>query len=857
MAHSNNNRIQHYCLLTLWWEIRYGDCISNALNRGFTPSMINNGNKLYEMKVQIGKKSTLIFRDSFNLMPMSLASLVPAFGLDVEDKPYFPHLANRPDNYGKEIFPSPSDYLADGMMPEKRRAFDKWYEENNKKSFLLDEELAAYCTNDVEILMAALIAFRREFLEVTKRGAGQRAASAKAHGGIDVLREAMTIASACMRHFRTNHLKEHHLGLVPERDYDNTDNQSKLALKFLNWYATENNVNIQTAYSDGGEKKIGSYRVDGWIEGQHLAIEVNGCAWHGCSRCYPHDNTILPNGKSAGKQRELDKKRMDFIKQQNINIEVYWECDIKNMLSGNKQMKRSFNNYMDGGAIDIRSCFFGGRTGPLKLFYAPSQGEKISYYDVTSLYPYINVTTKYPIGHPKVHIFNNDVRWTKPSDNKFELAILKVFVIPPTTIDIPVLPMKLDDDDRLLFTLCAACARKYPTGEVLNNYSCSHTEQQRGWVSTCTSLELNAALEEGYIVTKLFRVLEFTAFDNKLFQPYISEFMAQKIHSSGFDGSIKGNEEKEEKFIKECKEMFGINIDRSKMVVNKGKRTQAKLMLNNLCMSLDFNLGAKKYFYISGGRFSLRNFGLSQSLVTDDLAETAAIKMIHQSTSPALMSLSLVFFFSDTSKRRTGSKSTTALTLVIVSLWTTSAARIHLLRAMQKVVRTPGCSLLYTDTDSLIFSHPEDVCPLQLGPHLGEFTDEYPAHDIMEFCCGGSKQYGLKLQRKEQPEAEPEYVLKVRGMTLNWDVVENQGLRYQTFKEKVLKFGKTGDFDPIIIKYPNTIRPSIKLGSVFSQPSFKSYKPIVCKGIVNPSTLSVLNFGYINNPTRPRISPPL
>uniref|UniRef100_A0A914NUC2 DNA-directed DNA polymerase n=1 Tax=Meloidogyne incognita TaxID=6306 RepID=A0A914NUC2_MELIC len=285
------------------------------------------------------------------------------------------------------------------MMPEKRRAFDKWYQENNKKPFLLDEELAAYCANDVEILMSALIAFRREFLEVTKRGAGKRAASTKAHDGIDVLREAMTIASACMRHFRTNHLKEHHLGLVPERGYDNADNQSKLALKFLNWYATENNVNIQTAYSEGGEKKIGNYRVDGWIEEQQLAIEVNGCAWHGCSRCYPHDNTILPNGKSAGKQRELDKKRMDFIKQHNINIEVYWECGIKNMLSG--------------------------RTGPLKLFFAPSQGEVISYYDVTSLYPYINVTTKYPIGHPKVHIFNKDIRWTKPSDNKFELAILK------------------------------------------------------------------------------------------------------------------------------------------------------------------------------------------------------------------------------------------------------------------------------------------------------------------------------------------------------------------------------------------------------------------------------------------------
>ena len=97
---------------------------------------------------------------------MNLASLVPAFGLDVEDKPYFPHRSNRPDNYGKEIFPEPSDYFADGMMPEKRKSFNKWYQQNNKKPFLLEEELASYCTNDVEILMAALISFRKEFLEV-------------------------------------------------------------------------------------------------------------------------------------------------------------------------------------------------------------------------------------------------------------------------------------------------------------------------------------------------------------------------------------------------------------------------------------------------------------------------------------------------------------------------------------------------------------------------------------------------------------------------------------------------------------------------------------------------------------------
>jgi len=59
---------------------------------------------------------------------------------------------------------------------------------------------------------------------------------------------------------------------------------------------------------------------------------------------------------------------------------------------------------------------------------------------------------------------------------------------------VPVLPVKLDD--RLLFPLCAACARLYPKGKVEENYNCQHTDEQRGWVSTCTSLELNVALDE-------------------------------------------------------------------------------------------------------------------------------------------------------------------------------------------------------------------------------------------------------------------------------------------------------------------------------------------------------------------------
>ena len=186
------------------------------------------------------------------------------------------------------------------------------------------------------------------------------------------------------------------------------------------------------------------------------------------------------------------------------------------------------------------------------------------------------------------------------------------------------------------------------------------------------------------------------------------------------------------------------------------------------------------------------------------------------------------------------------LIYLVISLWTTSAARIHLFRAMQQVVRTEGCSLLYTDTDSLIFTHPEGVNPLSLGPHLGQFTDEYPKHHIIEYVSGGAKQYGLKMIKKNnEQQTEHEYILKVRGITLNHDVVNNQGLSYETFKEQVIKYATTGINEPIKIMYPSFLCPSVKNLNVSTLSRHKISRPFIGKGIVKPSDFSILNFGHI------------
>jgi hypothetical protein len=38
------------------------------------------------------------------------------------------------------------------------------------------------------------------------------------------------------------------------------------------------------------------------------------------------------------------------------------------------------------------------------LHYATREGETIEYYDVISLYPYVCKCSKFPVGHPTIHV---------------------------------------------------------------------------------------------------------------------------------------------------------------------------------------------------------------------------------------------------------------------------------------------------------------------------------------------------------------------------------------------------------------------------------------------------------------------
>ena len=262
----------------------FGEFIAHRI----TPYLIRQGNKLYEMSIpKTETNSEIIFRDSFNYVSQKLDSLIKAFDLKIQPKMFFPHMYNLEKNYNTILphLPPKDDYLYRSKKPNEMKAFEKWYEQHYNDEYNFNEVIAEYCVNDVEILSHALVALRKTLLEITRRNG--------LHGGIDILEESMTIASACMKNFRLNHLRYEHLAIVPEKGYDAQQNQSLIALKFLAWYAKEYNVKIRTCQSEGGEKKIGDYSLDGYIKEEDKGIEVHGCYYHACEYCYPLDQTLL------------------------------------------------------------------------------------------------------------------------------------------------------------------------------------------------------------------------------------------------------------------------------------------------------------------------------------------------------------------------------------------------------------------------------------------------------------------------------------------------------------------------------------------------------------------------------------
>ena len=66
-----------------------------------------------------------------------------------------------------------------------------------------------------------------------------------------------------------------------------------------------------------------------------------------------------------------------YLEAQGFNVIEVWECDVKQELRQNKEMKTYFDNFDVVDPLEPRDAFFDGRTNATKLFHTSQEDEKI------------------------------------------------------------------------------------------------------------------------------------------------------------------------------------------------------------------------------------------------------------------------------------------------------------------------------------------------------------------------------------------------------------------------------------------------------------------------------------------------
>ena len=242
----------------------------------------------------------------------------------------------------------------------------------------------------------------------------------------------------------------------------------------------------------------------------------------------------------------------------NLEMTWIWECDFDRQLRENEEMKIYFNERIKHysqiskyGDINIRESFYGGRTNNLKFTYECKENESLKYYDFTSLYPYVLVNNKYPVGHPELITENFGLKEDYGEKIKEYFGFIKCKVLPPKDLYIPILPMRINS--KLVFPLCMTCSTNK------NQESCNHSDKERELCGTWTSCEIQKAVKLGYKIKSILQVLHYDEKRSDIFQEYIKTWLKIKTQASDWPKDCVTREQKDE-FILQFNAKEGITL---------------------------------------------------------------------------------------------------------------------------------------------------------------------------------------------------------------------------------------------------------------------------------------------------------
>ena len=674
------------------------------------------GRKILKMDI-----SNVRFMDSYALMPQALASLPKSFGFADElrsdgramEKDFFPYRMPRPpaSDADKELpFPSREMFGEDFMTPQRALKFAEYYEANKHRTdFKYRSTLQSYCEQDCWILAKAVNKFRLRY---------------EAAASYDPTQTMFTLAGCALQTYRACCMDDVRIGVPPQKGYFHHRLQSKIGEAWLNVTERRQRAAVP-GFTIQREQRVGNFFVDGAVRDHTQKIvtvyEFDGCYWHGCDVC---GRAQAPD---ADARRARTTEKLDYLQKRGIDVITMRECEAEGDAEVAEEHRRITALYQildpPGKKVIERSALYGGR---VECFAAHvrlteeqlSRGCEIRYVDFVSLYPTVLKQCDFPLGHPDVL---TDLT-TYVKGQFFGLVHCKVLA--PRALRIPVLPYRTSDK-KLLFGLCRTCCETY---ENKAGGVCAHTEDERAFEGMWPTVEVDKAIDKGYVVVRANAGLAYRCHDNNMFRTYVDMFMKIKVEASGYDRDDMTDQEKQE-FCDSYFDAEGILINPCDIEKNPGLRTIAKLLLNSLWGKLSQRRNRPKTIVA-------RTMAELTQVISDPLFKVMGVRVKDN------QSAYITYKYAEEDDSPCGNTSTPVASFV------TSHARLRLYELMEKVKPE---RILYVDTDSMVYvfdpDDGEDVVQPMMGPHLGQLTNEVPTGSkCIEGIFAGAKSYHLVYQ---------------------------------------------------------------------------------------------------------------
>ena len=473
--------------------------------------------------------------------------------------------------------------------------------------------------------------------------------------------------------------------------------------------------------------------------------------------------------KESREKREDDLNTIHKFNKENpsliVDFKEYFECEWEEMKENNPEINEFikgphfFNFKVMDRRLAPRDALKGGFCETYRFGWSKHDNEyvKFHYVDINGLYPYVAKENCFPVG-PATRILGPSLKFLKlNSEGKLFLNSTQIFglcnvkVTAPKHLDKPFLIYKPRNHTKSYLVLCKECIVTADNeGKVLRNNLkvCKHSNDQRSWVGTYTTHEIEKATKLGY----KFDFFEIYHYSNQkpIFKKFVNLLCSEKLKASGFPDNLEKEMQQEycEYINKHMNFQDQLQLTLKNVEYNESKKGFFKYLLNTLF-----------------GKFAQNKTNIRTDRITDE----KEIKIIKDKNHD-ILDVEVLTFKDCLITYDTGIATQINLnSCSVIFSMITALGRIEIYENMEKLENL-GALIFYVSVDAIGCASRKEMKlpPNFLGYSYGQFKNEHD--NVIAFYCLAPRNYCVVKLDKDGNELS---VFKICGLKMTIDVYDS------------------------------------------------------------------------------------